>query len=81
MTAIKWETLKTAETIEAEKLEALANQVRAERDKRLAATDFYMLQDAPPAPVGVAEYRQALRDITEQEGFPEAVVWPEFNKP
>lgn len=75
---IKWNTLKTAETIEAEKLEALANQVRAERDKRLAATDFYMLQDAPPAPVGVKEYRKALRDITEQDGFPESVVWPEL---
>ena len=73
---IKWDTLKTAETIEAEKLEALANQVRAERDKRLAATDFYMLPDAPPAPNGLMEYRQALRDITEQAGFPESVEWP-----
>lgn len=53
-------------------------QVRAERDKRLASTDFYMLQDAPAAPVGIAEYRQALRDITEQEGFPWAVEWPEL---
>jgi hypothetical protein len=73
---IKWNTLKTAEQKEVERLEALASAVRAERDKRLAATDFYMLQDAPPAPEGVADYRAALRDITEQEGFPENIEWP-----
>lgn len=73
---IKWETMKTAEQLEAEQLEALAQQVRAERDCKLAKTDFYMLQDAPAAPAGLTEYRQALRDITEQAGFPETVEWP-----
>lgn len=73
---INWETMKTAEQLEAEQLEALAQQVRAERDSRLAKTDFYMLQDAPAAPAGLTEYRQALRDITEHAGFPETVVWP-----
>lgn len=75
---IKWETMKTAQQMEAEKLESLSANVRAERDKRLAATDFYMLQDAPPAPEGLTAYRQALRDITEQPGFPEDVQWPEL---
>ncbi len=73
---IKWNTLKTAEQKEVERLEALASAVRTERDKRLSATDFYMLQDAPPAPEGVAEYRAALRNITEQEDFPENIEWP-----
>ena len=76
MIAIKWETVKTAEQLEAERLEALAHQVRAERDRRLAKTDFYMLQDAPAAPVGLTEYRQSLRDITGKAGFPETVEWP-----
>ena len=57
---------------------SLSDSVRQERNLRLAATDFYMLPDAPPTPVGVAEYRQALRDITEQEGFPFEIVWPEL---
>ena len=74
---IKWDTLKTAEAIEQEKLEALANQVRTERDKRLSGTDFYMLQDAQSAPQGLAEYRQALRDISEQDGFPAEIEWPD----
>lgn len=26
---------------------------------------------------GIATYRQALRDVTQQEGFPYNVVWPE----
>ncbi|MDP2715549.1 phage tail assembly chaperone [Rheinheimera sp.] len=77
--SIKWDTMKTAEQQEAERLEALAQQVRGERDSKLYKTDFYMLQDAPPAPAGVAEYRQALRDITEQPGFPESVQWPELS--
>lgn len=70
--------LKKASAIEQEKLEGLAKQVRGERDKRLAATDFYMLQDSPPAPEGLTAYRQALRDVTEQEGFPESIEWPQL---
>ncbi|MEO3879257.1 tail fiber assembly protein [Rheinheimera fenheensis] len=76
--SIKWDTLKTVTQLEAERLESLAASARAERDKRLAKTDFYMLQDAPAAPAGVAEYRQALRDITAQPGFPEQVNWPQL---
>ena len=43
---------------------------------RLAATDYYMLPDAPSAPDGLLEYRQALRDVTAQGGFPLSVEWP-----
>lgn len=74
--SINWETMKTAEQIEAERLEGLAITARAKRDKLLAKTDFYMLKDAPPAPEGLEAYRQALRDVTEQAGFPESVEWP-----
>ena len=73
---IDWSKMKTYEQKEAERLEALCNSVRAERDKRLAATDFYLLQDAPAAPSNLLEYRQALRDITKQAGFPEKITWP-----
>lgn len=76
MSAVKWETMRTAEQIEAESLEGLVQQIRAERNRRLAETDFYMLPDAPQAPEGLADYRQALRDVTNQAGFPEAVTWP-----
>jgi hypothetical protein len=74
--SIDWSKLKTAEQKETERLESLANTVRAERDKRLAATDFYLLPDAPQAPTNLLEYRQALRDLPQADGFPESVEWP-----
>lgn len=56
----------------------LAAQVRVERDQRLAQTDWTQLPDVPQATrERWAEYRQALRDITLQDGFPAAVQWPE----
>lgn len=70
--------LKKASVIEQERLIKLEAQVRAERDKRIAATDYFLLPDAPTAPDNLLAYRQALRDITEQPGFPEQVIWPEL---
>ena len=68
--------IKTAAELESERLESLANAARAKRDAMIKATDFYVLPDYPAVPTGVAEYRQALRDITEQPGFPEVIYWP-----
>ena len=70
--------IKTAAELEAERLESLANAARAKRDAMIKETDFYVLPDYPNAPHGIAEYRQALRDITEQPGFPHDVTWPEL---
>ena len=74
--SIKWDTVKTKADLQAEKDEQASLAVRNKRDKLIAETDFYMLPDAPSAPAGLAEYRQALRDITEQAGFPHEVQWP-----
>ena len=61
-----------------EQLDAMAAEaVRAERDRLLAASDWTQLPDVPEAIRAVwAAYRQALRDIPQQEGFPHSVVWP-----
>lgn len=48
--------------------------VRAKRNKLLAQSDVYALADRI-TPEWTA-YRQALRDITDQEGFPFSVTWP-----
>ena len=53
-----------------------ADQVRAERDSLLAASDWTQVADAPVDQAAWATYRQALRDVPDQAGFPEAVVWP-----
>lgn len=56
--------------------EQLAAQVRGERDRLLLETDYLVMPDYPSKPAGIESYRQALRDVTEQAGFPEAVEWP-----
>jgi hypothetical protein len=54
----------------------LADKSRAERDVLLAASDWTQVADAPVDQAAWAAYRQALRDVPEQEGFPANVVWP-----
>lgn len=57
--------------------EQLAASVRSQRDRLLAASDWTQLPDAPAAVAARwVAYRQALRDVTGQAGFPAAVVWP-----
>lgn len=61
----------------------IAERVRAERDRRLAETDWYMMPDYPADPEileVVKNYRKALRDITLQSGFPRDVEWPVMPK-
>jgi hypothetical protein len=56
-----------------------AANVRNQRDKLLSETDWTQLIDSPFSndTNGVWQaYRQALRDVPQQEGFPFNVVWP-----
>lgn len=56
--------------------------VRAERNSLIADCDWTQLNDSPLTSTqkqAWAVYRQSLRDITTQSGFPWNVVWP--NKP
>ena len=64
-------------------IDELASQVRTERDRRLAETDWYMMPDYPADTETlevVKSYRKALRDITLQSGFPRDVEWPVMPK-
>lgn len=56
-----------------------ATMVRRKRDSLISGTDYYILPDYPSTPDGieaVKQYRQELRDITLQSGFPRNVQWP-----
>jgi hypothetical protein len=56
-----------------------AKSVRQSRDDKLKETDWVVIKnlEANANIPGVWEvYRQALRDIPTQEGFPWAIVWP-----
>lgn len=54
-----------------------AAAVRSERNARLTASDWTQVADAPVDQAAWATYRQALRDVTGQEGFPWTIDWPE----
>lgn len=53
-----------------------AGQVRAERNEKLKASDWTQVLDAPVQQQAWQTYRQALRDITAQPGFPWTITWP-----
>ena len=56
--------------------EALSASVRIERNAKLAASDWTQISDSTADKAAWAIYRQALRDISAQEGFPATVAWP-----
>ena len=60
----------------AERTAEKAVQVRSERDRLLAQSDWTQLPDAPVDKDAWGAYRTELRNIPQQAGFPAAVVWP-----
>ena len=59
---------------QADPVAASATQIRAQRDELLAASDSMALADRITDEWRT--YRQALRDLPAQSGFPETVNWP-----
>lgn len=61
----------------------ISMRVRAKRDRLITETDYYLMPDYPSNPQNLEElkvYRQALRDLPVQEGFPRNVRWPAVPK-
>lgn len=61
---------------EAAKPAKLAAEIRTERNSRLKSCDWTQVADAPVDKAAWAVYRQALRDISAQPGFPSTITWP-----
>jgi hypothetical protein len=53
-----------------------AKSVRTSRGEKLKDSDWTQVADAPVDQAAWATYRQALRDVTGQEGFPWTITWP-----
>jgi hypothetical protein len=73
-TAVWLAYAKQAET------DRMAAEARGQRDKLLSGTDWTQTDDAPLSDSdreSMRQYRQTLRDITTQAGFPQAIQWPE----
>jgi len=78
----KWHTKYVVQTLDDEgkaaKDEETKKSVRADRNQRLAETDWRFRSDMTPSQAW-KDYCQALRDVPAQAGFPHNVQWP--NKP
>lgn len=74
----QWRVKYAAVPLSAEELAHLATNVRVQRNALLSGCDWTQLPDAAVDKQAWAAYRQALRDITQQPGFPTTVNWPEM---
>ena len=68
----EWEVAHTVQNMEQAVAEA---NVRSKRDGLLSETDWMALSDVTMSD-SITAYRQALRDIPSQAGFPFSVTWP-----
>ena len=77
----KWYTKYSVADMDAEAIAATdatqAKNIRATRATKLAECDWTQVEDSPVDKAAWATYRQALRDITTQSGFPWTVTWPD----
>lgn len=62
-------------TIEEKQEAELAESQRKVRNELIAETDTWGLSDYPVTTEQTA-YRQALRDVPDQDGFPNTITWP-----
>lgn len=54
-----------------------AAEVRETRNEKLKESDWTQIPDSTADKTAWAVYRQALRDITAQSGFPREIIWPQ----
>ena len=67
---------KTQEELDAD-YQAKAAAVRTQRNRLLSECDWTQLADAQVDKVAWGAYRQALRDVPSQDGFPDTITWPD----
>lgn len=68
---------KSEDDITADRL-AEASIARTKRNQLLTETDWTQVEDTSADKAIYAIYRQALRDISNQDGFPFDITWPEL---
>ena len=74
---IGWSYVDGVFTAPADKTdEEVAAEVRTERNVKLTVTDWTAFSDVTMSDA-METYRQALRDVPAQDGFPNIITWPE----
>lgn len=71
-----WSVVAKTEQELANETEDRANTVRQQRNKLLSESDWTQVADAPVDKNVWSTYRQLLREIPKQRGFPFSVQWP-----
>jgi hypothetical protein len=72
-----WSVVSVSEEVAQMNLERKTNDVRDERNRYLQETDWTQGKDIPDSISDFwKQYRQDLRDLTDQSGFPFNVIWP-----
>ena len=74
-----WTLGWTVRDLTADEIALEAKAVRRDRDELLAECDWTQMPDSPlddSTKASWATYRTALRDVTEQSGFPTDITWP-----
>ena len=59
------------------RFDSAASAVRQQRNDKLKECDWTQITDATADKAAWATYRQALRDVTQQAGFPWTITWPD----
>jgi hypothetical protein len=60
-----------------QRFDSAASAVREQRNDKLKDSDWTQITDATADKTAWAVYRQALRDVTAQAGFPWTIIWPD----
>jgi len=68
------------EKIASDLLRFKTQDARDKRNALLAETDYTALPDTPEMSDAMKAYRQALRDVPAQSGFPTTINWPELGE-
>lgn len=71
-----WNVIALPAEVIQDREEQVIRSVRDERNGLLAESDWTQLPDSPVDSEPWAVYRQALRDLPSQTGFPHDVTWP-----
>ena len=74
----KWVVSEMDAETKATKDAEQAKSMRDQRNKLIAECDWTQVEDSPVDKESWAAYRQDLRDVPTQKGFPWNVAWPEM---
>jgi hypothetical protein len=74
----KWVAVEIDDDAKTAKDAEQAKAIRADRNKRISDCDWTQVEDSPVDKAAWATYRQSLRDIPQQAGFPWEVQWPDM---